>query len=154
MSQCRLCLWCSRSLLPILLYWAPLPEADVGGMAVEVVFSPVFHYILLPCDRWQQRGSLTEWRLTWECLWSKGWIPPCGENGTRWLSSTIAECLWRPMGVSVVEPCVMHFGSSDSNVKDKPCSGWPCRSLWVWHAGCCSSLEQKCITRRGASFEK
>lgn len=30
------------------------------------------HYVLLPCDRWQQRGTLTKWRLTWECVWSKG----------------------------------------------------------------------------------
>lgn len=28
-------------------------------------------YMLLPCDRWQQRGSLTKWCLTWKCGWSK-----------------------------------------------------------------------------------
>ena len=31
-------------------------------------FPPRFCYILLPCDRWQQRGSLTEWCLTWKCI--------------------------------------------------------------------------------------
>ena len=35
-------------------------------------FLPIFYYVLLPCDRWQQRGSLTEWCLTWKCVWSKG----------------------------------------------------------------------------------
>ena len=35
-------------------------------------FPPIPHYILLLCDRWQQRGSLTEWLLTWKCIWSKG----------------------------------------------------------------------------------
>jgi len=34
-------------------------------------FPPVFHYILLPHDRWQQRSSMTKWCLTWKCLWSK-----------------------------------------------------------------------------------
>ena len=34
-------------------------------------FPPTFHCILLLCDRWQQRGSLTEWYLTWKCVWSK-----------------------------------------------------------------------------------
>ena len=35
-------------------------------------FPPISHYMLLPYNRWQQRGSLTEWRLTWKCVWSKG----------------------------------------------------------------------------------
>jgi len=35
-------------------------------------FLPILYYILLQSDRWQQRGSLTEWHLTWKCIWSKG----------------------------------------------------------------------------------
>ena len=35
-------------------------------------FPPIFYYVLLLCDRWQQRGTLTEWWLTWKCVWSKG----------------------------------------------------------------------------------
>jgi len=31
-------------------------------------FPPIFWYILLPCDRWQQRGYLTKWYLTWKCI--------------------------------------------------------------------------------------
>ena len=38
----------------------------------EWTFPPISHCILLPCDRWQQRGSLTKWRVTWKCVWSKG----------------------------------------------------------------------------------
>ena len=34
-------------------------------------FPPLFHYILLLCDRWQNRGSLTKCHLTWKCGWSK-----------------------------------------------------------------------------------
>jgi len=28
------------------------------------------HYVLLPCYSWQQRSNLTEWCLTWKCMWS------------------------------------------------------------------------------------
>lgn len=37
-------------------------------------FSQTFHYILLLCDRWQQRGSLTKWQwsayraIVWNCI--------------------------------------------------------------------------------------
>ena len=43
---------------PVLLRWPLTPQVHVGGMAVEVETS---HQHLLLCDRWQQRGSLTEW---------------------------------------------------------------------------------------------
>ena len=33
-------------------------------------FPPIFHYILLPYDRWQQRGGLRKLQLTWKCLWT------------------------------------------------------------------------------------
>ena len=40
-------------------------------------FPPIFHYILLLYDRWQQRGSLTKWCLTWKCIWRKDmWLNP------------------------------------------------------------------------------
>ena len=35
-------------------------------------FPPISHSMLLPCDRWQQRGSLTQRCLTWKCGWRKG----------------------------------------------------------------------------------
>jgi len=35
-------------------------------------FPPVSHYILMACNRWQQRGSLTKWHPTWKCICSKG----------------------------------------------------------------------------------
>jgi len=54
---------------PILLCCLMMWEADAGGMAVEV--KPIFHYVLLLCVRWQQRGSLTKRSMTWKCVWSK-----------------------------------------------------------------------------------
>ena len=48
-------------------------------------FPPIFHCILLLCDRWQQRGSLTEWHLTYDTkVWN--WIPPYRIDSTHWHS--------------------------------------------------------------------
>jgi len=51
----------------------------------------------LPCDKWQQKGNLTKWPLTWKCVSSKG----VSFNSSLWkkwqpLISTDTECLWRP----------------------------------------------------------
>ena len=61
-------------------------------------FLQILCYMLLLCDRWKQKGSLAEWHLIWWCsqntdveLNSSMW----GKSGTRWHSSTFAECLWR-----------------------------------------------------------
>lgn len=57
---------------PILLCWPTISEEDVGDMAVKgSTFPPISHSMLLPCDRWQRRDSLTKWCLTWKCVWSK-----------------------------------------------------------------------------------
>ena len=62
-------------------------------------FLPKFFYILLPCDRWQQRGSITKWHLTWKSGWIKG-VPLNSsmwkKNRTHWHTSTVSECLMRP----------------------------------------------------------
>ena len=58
---------------PTLLCWYMMSEVDGDFMAVEGLNLPtISHYILLPWDRWQQRGSLTKWCLTWKSVWSKG----------------------------------------------------------------------------------
>ena len=45
---------------PTLLCWLTISEAVGGGIAVESGHSQtISHYIFLPCDRWQQRGCLT-----------------------------------------------------------------------------------------------
>ena len=77
-------------------------------------FWPVFHWILLLCKKLQRRSRLTEWCLTWKCVWSTGvslnsfvW-----KNSTHWCSSALTECLWRP--VSGCEVVVVCFSSGDS----------------------------------------
>jgi len=71
----------------VLLCWPTESEAD--GVAVKI-----FHCILLPCKRWQQRGSLIESCLTWKEIWSIEFLN-AEKKSTHWHSSTLAECLLR-----------------------------------------------------------
>ena len=74
------------------LCWLTLSEMDVGGMASRT-FPPVFHYVLLLCDRWQQSYSLTEWHLTWKYTWSKGVeLNSCMQR--KWYPLTFIDCWW------------------------------------------------------------
>ena len=63
-------------------------------------FSPISHYTLLPCNSWQQSGSVTQRCLTWKCTSSQPsschWIPPGENDDTHWPSSIFAERLWSP----------------------------------------------------------
>ena len=82
---------------PILLHWPMKSERYWWYGSRGWTFPAIFHYMVLPCDRWQQRGILLEWHLAWKYIWrSVSWIPPCGENGTPWHSLILAECFWRP----------------------------------------------------------
>jgi len=62
------------------------------------VFPKIFHYILLLCDRWQQRGNLTKWLWHGSTYEAKvcHWILPCRKKCIQWQSLMVAECLWRP----------------------------------------------------------
>ena len=56
-------------------------------------FPPIFHYFLLLCDRWQQRCSLTEWRLTWKCGWSKV-VSMNSSTQKKWHPLTLIDTCW------------------------------------------------------------
>jgi len=90
-------------------------------------FLPIFHYILLLCDRWQQRGILTIWHGSVDEAKVCHWIPSCGKNVT-WLHLTFAEHWWRPNSgckhCEVVGGVFQQWWHSD--VEDKLCSGQPC----------------------------
>ena len=80
---------------------------------------PTFSYILLPCERWQQRGI-----LSWKCVWSRG-VPFL--HVEKMAPIDIHWCLLYVYGdqtvdVSTVRQWVVRFSRSNSNVKDKPCS--------------------------------
>ena len=95
-------------------------------------FPPILCYILLPHN---SRGA----------VWQNGvghgrchWIPPCGKNGTRWHSLTLAECLWRPnSGCEHSEVVGGTFLGVVTGTVGHLC--W-CRFLQAQHAASCSSL--------------
>jgi len=103
-------------------------------------FLPISHYILLLCDRWQQRGSLTQWCLTWKCRWSKGvplnssmwkkWHPLPSIN-TCWMFIAIKQWMYAQWGSEWCTPAVVTVTV-----------GHLCwyRCLWGRDAGLCSSL--------------
>ena len=79
-------------------------------------FPPVSHYMLLPCDRWQQRGNLTKWRLSWKCVWSKG--VSLNSSMEKKAPIDIYRCLLHMYGHQTVELntvmwWVMHFSSDN-----------------------------------------
>jgi len=69
-------------------------------------FPPTFYYILLLCDRWQQRSSLAKWCLTWESEWNKDvelnssmkkWHPLTFIN-TCWTFMETRQLMWTQWG--------------------------------------------------------
>ena len=56
-------------------------------------FPPTFHYILLPCGRWQKRGSLMQWYLMWEGVWSKG-VELNSSVREKWHQLTFFDAWW------------------------------------------------------------
>jgi len=118
---------------PVLWWWPAVSEENVNGMAVETELSQQYSVILLICDRWQQRGSLTGWKCTWSksvllssSIWKK--LHPFTYTDACWPFIETSQCMWAQWGgewcVSAVT--VDHFL-------------WY-KHLWVWHAGSCSLL--------------
>ena len=54
---------------------------------------PVFRYILLPWDIWQQRGRLAEWHLTRKCVWSRC-VSLNSSVWKKWHSLTFTDSCW------------------------------------------------------------
>ena len=99
-------------------------------------FPPIFLYVLLPCDRWQQRGSLSQQCLTWKCRWSKGVSLNASMQKKRHPLTFImfAECLWTSnSGCEHSEVVGGAFQHGDSGVKDKPHSRHSCTAITPWN---------------------
>ena len=99
-------------------------------------FPPASHYGLLLCDGWQQRGSLTKWRLTWNCKWSKGVslnsfmqkaFHPLAFIDTCWTFLESKQWMWAQWGDGWCSSALVAVGHL--------C--W-CRLLWVQREGSCS----------------
>ena len=80
-------------------------------------FPPTFLYMLLPCNRWQQRGRLTKWCLTRKYIRSKG----VELNSSTWKNAPTDICqhllniCWaQTVDVCTVRRWVVHFSRSNS----------------------------------------
>ena len=73
------------------------------------ILPPEFCYGLLLCDRWQQRGSLTQWCLTWECRWSRG-VELNSSMWRKWYQLTFVDTCWaQTADVNTVRWWVVRF---------------------------------------------
>jgi len=82
------------------------------------MFPTVFHYVLLLCDRWQQRGSLTKRHLMWKYGWSKS-VSLKSSTWKKVALIDIHQCLLnvydkQTVDVSIVGRWVVHFNSADN----------------------------------------
>lgn len=124
-----------KSAPPILLCWSTTPEAHT-----EVEPSQQ-HEILLPCQRWQQRGSLTKQCLKWKLILSKG--VELNTSMRKMLHpltfiDIFSVCMETRLDVSTVRG--EWWGSAVTRAI-VVCLHW-CRYLQAWHAGSCSSLPE------------
>jgi len=112
-----------------------MSELGVGGMAVEVEPSHQYSVILLLCDRWQQRGSVTKWK--------RGWSKGVSLNSSTWKKVTatdVHQCLLNVYGdhtvdVSTVRQWVVRFSTGDSDSGSPPLvqkfRSMACRLLFI-----------------------
>lgn len=77
--------------------------------------------------RGQQRGRLTAWHQTWKC--------ESVEQNSLWKRSVAIDIHQHFLNVDAgtVKQWVVSFSSSDSNMKNKPCSGWPYTAVTWWN---------------------
>ena len=101
-------------------------------------FLPIFHYILLPCDRWQQRSSLTKWCDIEEHMKQRCVIEFI--HVEKMALADIHQCFLNSYGnqtvdVSIVRQWVVGF-STGNIMKDKPHSGRSHTAVSPWNEKC------------------
>jgi len=76
--------------------------------SVGWTFPPALHYMLFLCDRWQQRGCMTDWCLTWKCIWREG----ASLNSSTWKKTALIDIHWCLLNVEMETKQWMsaHFG--------------------------------------------
>ena len=142
-------------------------------------FPPIFCYNMMLHDRWQQRGSLTKWCLTWKCGWSKGvslsssmWkqLYPLTFTDACWVFMETNQWMWAQRGsgwwvsvaiakVSQLHWCrflrMQHAGSCSLLVKMHSCWWWLCWKImfYCWEFALSNSVIVLCCTFHGNKWE-
>lgn len=99
------------------------------------IFWPIFHYFLLPCDRWQPKGTLTKWHLTQRCVLITG-VEVNSSMLKKWHSLTFTNTCWPLMEIKQRMTQQSSSGWCVPAVaieKDKPCSRQP-YAFWSAHS--------------------
>ena len=96
-------------------------------------FPEILHYILLPCNTWKQRDTLTEWK--WNKAKMYHWIPL---HRKKMALIDIHQHLLniygdQTMDMRTVRQWVVHFSSTDSDIKDKPGSRQSHTAVKPWN---------------------
>jgi len=123
---------------PILFYWPMILEVNVGGMSAEVEFS--HQYSITFCCQGTDGSRGAVWHGS--AYKQRGVIKYFHEEKKALVD--IHWCLLNIYGDQRVDVSSQRrcFNSGNSDMKDKPRSGWPCRLLWAQHAGFCALLEK------------
>jgi len=98
-------------------------------------FPLVSHYISWLCDRWKQRGydrmtSDMEVHMKQRCAIEFLRVEKNAPSDIHQYLLNVYED--QTADVRTVRWWVVHFSSSDDDIKDKPCSGWPCTVDMPW----------------------
>jgi len=111
---------------------------------------------MLPCDRWQKKGSMTKWCLTWKWVWRKGVELNCSMQkkiapiDTYWYLMNISGD-WT-VDVSTVRWWVVCSSKGNSDSGSAPLvhifTSVSCRLLFITGHWC------KCIDDAGDYVEK
>ena len=119
---------------PILLCWPTKSEAEVGGMASEMESS--HQYSTMFCCHVtddNRRVKLDKMKSDVEVYMKQRFVIEF-LHVEKMALITIHLCLLniyrdQTVNVSTVKQWVLHFSSGNSDVKDEPCSRWPCTAV-------------------------
>ena len=95
------------------------------------IFPPIFYYVLLSCDN--RRVKLDKMKSDVEVYMKQRFVIEF-LHVEKMALITIHLCLLniyrdQTVNVSTVKQWVLHFSSGNSDVKDEPCSRWPCTAV-------------------------
>jgi len=115
--------WCCKRAAPkitsILLCWLTTPEADVGGIAVEVEPFHQHSATFCCCVTDGNRGALWQsdvWHTSVDEAKVRHWITRCRKNGAHWHSPTLLNIYGdQTVDLSTVRWWVAHFSGGDSS---------------------------------------
>ena len=98
---------CSESSVSYFMIWVHNIRGRWWYVSRGWTFPPTFHYMVLPCDRWQQKDSLTEQHLMWKHIQSKDvslnssmWkkLQPLIFIDVCWMLTEIKQWMWAQWG--------------------------------------------------------